>query len=393
MIGNHLNCLVRQWSTGAGMAAAAGVIGMGTAHADSAGDLVTQIAGAGSGNQYDPAVFDYSADPSSRLASVYTIQPTGAEDVQVTTPATGTVYGTQEFTLYHLGTPVDTFTGSVEYTPLSGLAGDLGGYSETITTAGSPGTLLPESTGFLIDEYGLGYGNVFEESMNSAGTSATVGDFVIRPFGDKNITRIVDLFLPKGAGINDSAATSAAAAAAPASGTSPADVLSDASTNYTDASQALTEIPSSSAGEYTPGIASAVQFDGQMVQGIANMGSAESALSSYDNGVLAEFLNPMFNNIDQSWDQASEATLAASQAVETAADSGSTTDVAAGLFAVSGAEFEALGPAIHADFIDLAAHFLTGGDFTSIGDIASGLDPASAIDPSMFTDLLSSIGL
>ena len=34
--------------------------------------------------------------------------------------------------------------------------------------------------------------------MNSAGTDVTVGDFVLTPFGDENITPIVDLFLPPG---------------------------------------------------------------------------------------------------------------------------------------------------------------------------------------------------
>ncbi|HEX4390253.1 MAG TPA: hypothetical protein VH084_01745 [Mycobacterium sp.] len=183
---------------------------MGTAHADTADDVIGQtLAAASTANQYDPAVFDYSADPSNLFSPVYTITPTGPEDVEVT-DASGDVFGTQDFTISELGFPVDTFSGSVEYTPLTGtglsfISGELGGYSETITTLGSPGTLLPESTGFLIDEFGLGYGNVFEESMNSAGTSATVGDFILTPFGDENITPIVDLFLPQGVGITDAA--------------------------------------------------------------------------------------------------------------------------------------------------------------------------------------------
>ena len=89
--------------------------------------------------------------------------------------------------------------------PLRSSLGELAATARTITTLGSPGTLLPESTGFLIDEFGLGYGNVLEESMNSAGTSATVGDFILTPFGDENITPIVDLFLPQGVGITDAA--------------------------------------------------------------------------------------------------------------------------------------------------------------------------------------------
>jgi hypothetical protein len=197
-------CRVQQWSTGAGLLAAAAMIGMATAHADTD----------------DPAVVPYSPDPSNVFSPVYTITPTGAEDVSVTDGA-GDVFGTQDFTISELGFPVDTFTGNVEYTPtpfdeatgLSGILSQLsqdfglpGGYSEEITTLGGTGTVLPdEPTSFLISEFGLGYGNVFEESMNTAGTSATVGDFVLTPFGDENITPIVDLFLPQGVGITDAA--------------------------------------------------------------------------------------------------------------------------------------------------------------------------------------------
>jgi hypothetical protein len=188
-------------------------------------------------------------------------------------------------------------------------------------------------------------------------------------------------------------ATLSAASAAAVTDTTPTGLLSDATTNYTDASQLLSELPTSIYGQYAPALASAIQFDGNMLQGIANLGSAETALSSYDNGVLSEFLNPLFTSVDQSWDQASETALTADQAVQSVVGTGSTADIAAALIGISGPEYEALGPAIQAEFIDLGAHFLTGGDFSSIGDLASGTDPASAIDPSMFADLLSSIGL
>jgi hypothetical protein len=219
MISNRRTSCIRQWSIGAGLAAAA-MIGMGTAHADTPDDVIGQaLAAASSGNQDDPAVFAYSADPTNVFSPVYTISPTGPEEAisTVTDPNnldTTDTFGTQDFSLSSLGFPVDTFTGNVEYTPtpfdeatgLSGILSQLGqdfglpgGYSEEITTLGGTGTVLPdEPTSFLISEFGLGYGNVFEESMNTAGTSATVGDFVLTPFGDENITPIVDLFLPSG---------------------------------------------------------------------------------------------------------------------------------------------------------------------------------------------------
>ena len=177
------------------------------AAADSAATLATAVTGtpddavgqtlaaASSGNQYDPAVFDYSSDPSNLFSPVYTIAPTGPEDVGVT-DARGDVYGSQDFTISDFGIPVDTFTGSVEYSPVSSPLDPFGSpYVEDINVAGVPGTLLPENTGFLIEEFGAGYGNVLEESMNAAGTSDTVGDFLLTPFGDENITPIVDFLL------------------------------------------------------------------------------------------------------------------------------------------------------------------------------------------------------
>ena len=77
----------------------------------------------------------------------------------------------------------------------------------------------------------------------------------------------------------------------------------------------LSGISGTSVGEYRPVLANAEDFDANMVQGITNLNSAETALSSYGNGVLAEFLNPAFNSIDQSWDSASQAAFDATQAL------------------------------------------------------------------------------
>jgi hypothetical protein len=197
MISNRrMSCRVRQWSTGAGLLAAAAMAAMGTAHADTPEDVVGQVlAAASSDNQYDPAVFDYSADPTNLFSPVYTISPTGPEDVEVT-DASGDVFGTQDFTISELGFPVDTFTGNVEYSAVSSPLDIFGSpYGEDINVVGVPGTLLPENTGFLVEEFGGGWGNVLEEAMNSTGTSTTIGDFILTPFGDENITSIVDYLL------------------------------------------------------------------------------------------------------------------------------------------------------------------------------------------------------
>lgn len=191
---------VRRWAAGVGLAggtaAVAAMLGMVVAPAAHADGLATDIGlAASSGNQYDPAVFDYSQDPSNLFSPVYTIAPTGPEDVTVT-DASGDVFGTQDFSISTFGIPLDTFTGNVEYSAVSSPLDLFGNpYGEDINVAGVTGTLLPENTGFLVEEFGGGYGNVLEESMNDAGTSATVGDYLLTPFGDENITPIVDFFL------------------------------------------------------------------------------------------------------------------------------------------------------------------------------------------------------
>jgi hypothetical protein len=130
-----------------------------------------------------------------------------------------------------------------------------------------------------------------------------------------------------------------------------------------------------------------------LLQDIGNVGSAESATSSYDNGVLSDLLNPLFTSVDQGWDQVSEAALNADQALESAVATGSATDETTAVLGLLGPEYQAIGPDFQSAFIDLGAHFLTGGDFTSAADVAAVVDPASALDPSIFADLLSSIGL
>src|ERR1700734_593800 len=117
-------CRVQQWTTGAGLLAAAAMIGMATAHADTD----------------DPAMVPYSPDPSNVFSPVYTITPTGAEDVSVTDGA-GDVFGTQDFTISEFGFPVGTFTGGVEYSPVSSPLDPFGGpYVEDINVEGVPGT-------------------------------------------------------------------------------------------------------------------------------------------------------------------------------------------------------------------------------------------------------------
>jgi len=212
----------RRWTAKVGLvggaALAAAIIGAAGSPAARADDLGLAAASA---NPDDPAVFDYSQDPTNLFSPVYTIAPTGAEDV-TGTDASGDVFGTQDFTASELGFPVDTFTGYVEYSPVSSPLDPFGSpYVEDINVEGVPGTVLPENTGFLVEEFGAGYGNVLEEQMNDAGTSTVIGDYLLTPFGDENITPIVDFFL----NYTGSAAVDAAPAADLATSLDPATAL------------------------------------------------------------------------------------------------------------------------------------------------------------------------
>jgi hypothetical protein len=187
----------------------------------------------------------------------------------------------------------------------------------------------------------------------------------------------------------DGLGTVGAGSASAVGAADPTALLSEATTNYTAGNEILAGLPSG--GDYAPNVATITQFDDQLLQAIGNVGSAESALDSYDNGALSELLNPVFTNVDQSWDSVSQAALNADQALDSAVATGSTTDQTEAVLGLIGPEYQALEPALQSDLIDLGAHFLTGGDFTSLGDLASGVDPSAAIDPGMFADL-SSIG-
>ncbi len=192
-----------QWTVGAALTATAAVSGMGAAAADTPTDVLGPITDAAAtaplaaslSNEYFPASIPYSADPANPFSPVYTIEPVGAPEVSVTT-ASGEVDGTQAFSVDTLGIPVGTFTGQFDYSPISSPAFIFGNpYGDFILATDTTGTPVPEGTGFLLDEFGFGFGNVFESSENVANTAYTVGDFLLTPYGDINISPIVEALM------------------------------------------------------------------------------------------------------------------------------------------------------------------------------------------------------
>lgn len=170
--------------------------------------------------------------------------------------------------------------------------------------------------------------------------------------------------------------------------------LADAATNFTDADQVLSQLPSADLGQ---SLATQASQQALAENAIASLGTAESSLSAYDNGALSDLLTPWFTDVNQGWYQSSEALLNAEQALETAATSGSGVDSTAQL-AVVGADFQIVSDMSHSLPIDFLST-LTPADASSLvdpasaADIAAGLDPSMATDPGIFADLLTSIGL
>lgn len=169
--------------------------------------------------------------------------------------------------------------------------------------------------------------------------------------------------------------------------TDPAGLLSEAVTNLAGANQLLNGIPT---GEFAP-VATQIMLQDTVLQDLGFLDSAESSLSSFDNGALSDLLNPWFTSVDQAWEQASEAMLNADQALETAVATGSATDESTAVLGLLTPDLEIIGPGLNS-FLIVFADLLTGADPISAADFAAILDPAAVLDPSVFTDVLSSIG-
>jgi len=110
-----------------------------------------------------------------------------------------------------------------------------------------------------------------------------------------------------------------AAATARADDTSFADLLGEATTNFTDANQVLGEVPTSDLPNL---VLNQVQDDDTGLTYLTTLGDAEDSISSYDNGEFASLVTPLFTDLDQNWLQASEAILNANTALDSAITSG-----------------------------------------------------------------------
>ncbi len=139
----------------------------------------------------------------------------------------------------------------------------------------------------------------------------------------------------------------------------PLDLLDDASANLTEANQVVSGPVSDVAGMTQQTAAQNIALNE-----IASLYTAESSLSSYDNGAFADLLNPWFTAVDQAWDQGTEALLSADQAVAAAVAAGSGVDTA--VFAVFGADFQLAGDMLNSFPIELIAGFIDPADLAGV---------------------------
>jgi hypothetical protein len=180
---------------------------------------------------------------------------------------------------------------------------------------------------------------------------------------------------------------------------SPLDLLGDAQSALIDANQVLGQIDVSglTADEagVGPSITTLIDTQDHALTILDKLDSAESAILSFDNGSLSNFVSPLLTNLDQQWYQTTEALLSADQSIAGAVSGGSFADILT-------AQFEALTPdaqLIGDAFQSLPTEWIgslfgaSSSATEAASDLASSLDPATVIDPSIFADVLSSIGL
>ncbi|WP_343577233.1 hypothetical protein [Mycobacterium sp.] len=341
---------VRQLSTGAGLAAAAAMIGMGTAHADG-GSVPTDIGLLDTAQTEIAEAFTLSGSTNAG-AGVF------PELVAIQTP------------LLSSGNSVVSGFGEALF---NGPDQNLAQAAEAFLSAAET---LPSSTTNLT---ALG-------DFASAGfhvTDAIFGEIPSTLIG-KLTDQIFDIggFDTSGAGAATDLAASASSAAA-----TPDDVIGQAITDLNQGAAALDAAPTAELSARQAGVlADAANLNTELDSPLAQMVTLQDAFTAADQTSLA--------NADEQLVTAAANMLSADQAFVAADQAGDLSGSS-----LTSADLPLLDSALgllSADFnvtgAELFALFTGGLDPSSAVNLASSLDPAAAADPSMFADVLSSIG-
>ena len=348
------SCLVRQWSSGAGLAAAAAaVIGMGTAHAD---DLSTDIGLLNSAETNVTDAFNvwtqaYGEAPPSSDGLTQLITQTEA----IQTP----LLSSDNSLLSGLGESL--FNGPDQ---------QLAQASETFLSAADAYAADPSSaTGLDAASASL----QFDESLLFNSLPANV------------IGEVIDQVFHLGG--SDTAGAAATDLAASASAT-PDDVMGQAIADLNQGTAVLDAAPTADLSARQADIlADSENLNTELVSPLSQMATLQDGLSAADQTYLAnadeQFVTAAANMLS-----ADQAFVAADQAGELSGSSFNSTDLGLldGALGLLSADFNVGGA-------ELFALFTGGLDPSSAADLAASLDPATAIDPSILADVLSSIGL
>jgi hypothetical protein len=183
------------------------------------------------------------------------------------------------------------------------------------------------------------------------------------------------------------AATDLAASASSAAAT-PDDVIGQAITELNQGTPVLDTASTTDLGTRSADLLSAQEgLPSQIDVDLTQLASLQDQLSANDQTFLA--------GVDEQMVSAAQNILTADQAFVAADQAGdlSSSGFTSADWSLAGADFNFLGAFLEADGASIFATLTGGFDPSSAADLASSLDPATVVDPSIFADLLSSIGL
>jgi hypothetical protein len=353
MTSNHRtkSCRVRQWSTGAGLAAAtAAVIGMGTAHADD-GSVPIDIGLLNTAQTDIAEAFSLANGANGDLGFF-------PELVAIQTPL-----------LSSDNSLVAGFGEALFNGPDQNLAQASEAFLSAAETLSADTTNLAAlgdfaSTGFQVD------GAIFGEIPTTLIGKLTDQIFDIGGFDTASAGAATDL------------AASASSAAA-----TPDDVIGQAVTDLNQGTALLDTASTADLSARSAEILSDQEGIGTQLAGALPITeSMQDQLSATDQTFVA--------GVDEQLVSAAQNILSADQAFVAADQAGelSGSGLNAVDFTLFGADVQSLGAVFDVIGADFFAD-VTGGLGTSSADLASSLDPATVVDPSAFADLLSSFGL
>src|SRR3984885_2040759 len=350
---------IRQWSASAGLAAAAAMIGMGTAHADTPSDVLSASVDPNDALVLVPAENQLYAD----VANALYLEPNGFDGAATVfiTPSTG-----NEVADVGPGVQALVHTIEADYT-----AGDLSSTAPLYVFGYSQGAVEAGVAEQQLSDFGILQGDLhFVLVGDSASAEGGFLNSFIDSLPESQQQATTELFALLGI-------TPPLLGATTPDNLYPTDVYSltaDGWTNWDGGANTY--------GMFTDHL----EYLGLTPAEIATATEPTDGLTNYYT-----IDNANVNDLEALYNQLLLALGIAPPNVATDASATAATDLATSASSASATPDDVIGQAI--TDLGLLADFAGGLDPSSAADLASSLDPATAVDPSIFADLLSSIGL